>query len=489
MAETSLVDRLKGAKVAVVGDVILDNHVYGRVSRVSDEAPVPVLHVRDERAALGGAANVAANIAALGGQARLIGVIGEDQAGARVAALIGDYREAIDPRLTADRSRPTTAKTRYLGGQQQVVRVDREATTPIAGRIEDDAIEDIAEAAADCAVLIVSDYRKGVMTDRVIAALLAAAHKHARPVIVDSKRADMAIYRGAAYIAPNRRELTAAVGLPCETDEEAAAAAAALIARTDAGVLLTRSEKGMSLFRKDAAALHFAAEARDVFDVSGAGDTVTGVFALGLAAQLPIEQALRVANAAAGVVVGHAGTVVVMPGELRRALGARAGLRPAGSPPAATALPVALAQRRQWAAEGLVVGFTNGCFDLLHPGHVSLLAQASAACDKLIVALNSDESVRRLKGADRPIQDLDSRAAVVGAIRGVDLVVAFAEDTPLELIRALEPDLLVKGADYSESAVVGADLVKARGGRVLLANLEPGQSSSVLVKRAGGTRP
>jgi D-beta-D-heptose 7-phosphate kinase/D-beta-D-heptose 1-phosphate adenosyltransferase len=198
---------------------------------------------------------------------------------------------------------------------------------------------------------------------------------------------------------------------------------------------------------------------------------------------------MRVANAAAGVVVGHAGTVVVAPGELRQALGARAGLRPAERPPAATPLPQALAQRRLWAAEGLVVGFANGCFDLLHPGHVSLLSQAAAACDKLIVALNSDDSVRRLKGADRPIQDLDSRAAVIGAIRGVDLVVSFSEDTPLELITALEPDLLVKGADYKEADVVGADLVKAKGGKVFLAQLEGGQSTSQIVKRAGIKRP
>jgi D-beta-D-heptose 7-phosphate kinase/D-beta-D-heptose 1-phosphate adenosyltransferase len=489
MSDTGLADRLKGARVAVIGDVILDNHVYGRVSRVSDEAPVPVLHVRDERQALGGAANVAANIASLGAKARLIGVIGEDQAGARIMSLIGEFKEQVEPFLTSDRNRPTTAKTRYLGGQQQVVRVDRETTAPITGQTEDDLIEDIEDAAAACDVLVISDYRKGVLTDRVIAAILAAAKQHKRRVIVDSKHANMSVFRGADFIAPNRRELTAATGLPCEKDDEALAAANALIAITGAGVLLTRSEKGMSLYRAGETPLNFSAEAREVFDVSGAGDTVTAVFALGIAAGVSIEQAMRVANAAAGVVVGKAGTVVVTTGELRHALGARAGVRPAERPQAATPLPQALAQRRLWAAEGLVVGLANGCFDLLHPGHISLLSQASAACDKLIVALNSDESVRRLKGADRPVQDLESRAAVIGALRGVDLVVSFSEDTPLELIRQIEPDLLVKGADYAEADVVGADLVKARGGRVLLANLERGQSTSEIVKRAGVKRP
>ena len=489
MSDTGLADRLKGAQVAVIGDVILDNHVYGRVTRVSDEAPVPVLHVRDERQALGGAANVAANIAALGGKARLIGVIGDDQAGARIMGLIGEKLGGIEPFLTSDRSRPTTAKTRYLGGTQQVVRVDRETAAPISGQTEDDLIEDIEEAAEACAVLVLSDYRKGALTDRVIAAAIAAAKANNRLVVVDSKRTDMSVFAGADFVAPNRKELTAATGLPCEKDDDAAKAAAAMIATTGAGVLLTRSEKGMSLYREGKPPVHFSAEAREVFDVSGAGDTVTGVFALGLAAGVSIEQAMRAANAAAGVVVGKAGTVVVTPTELRTALGARAGVRPAEGPPKVTALTQAQAQRRLWASEGLVVGFANGCFDLLHPGHVSLLAQASAACDKLIVALNSDDSVRRLKGPERPIQDVDSRAAVIGAIRGVDLVVAFSEDTPLELIRALEPDVLVKGADYKEADVVGGDLVKARGGRVLLAGLEQGQSTTEIVKRAGVKRP
>jgi D-beta-D-heptose 7-phosphate kinase/D-beta-D-heptose 1-phosphate adenosyltransferase len=486
MSDISLVDRLKGASVAVIGDVMLDNHVFGHVSRVSEEAPVPILHVQDERQALGGAANVAANIASLGGRPRLIGLLGEDQAAARFMSLLGEAR--IEPRLLSDRARPTTVKTRYLGARQQMVRVDRERIAPPPERLEAELIEEIEEAAAECAVLVGSDYGKGVLSDRVLAALMAAAARRDKPVVIDPKRPDFTAYRGARYIKPNRRELAQAAGLPCETDEEAQNAAARAIAQSGAAILLTRSEKGMSLFPPVGAAIHLSAEAREVFDVSGAGDTVTGVFSLGLAAGVSIEQAMRLANAAAGVVVGKVGTVVVTPQELSAALGGRVGLKSAEAPPAAAPLAEAVAQRRLWAAEGLVVGFTNGCFDLLHPGHISLLAQASAACDKLIVALNTDESVRRLKGPERPIQDFRSRAAVIGAIRGVDLVVGFAEDTPFELIRALEPDLLIKGADYSENEVVGAELVKARGGRVLLAVLEEGQSTSAIVRRAGAKR-
>ncbi|MGE3302650.1 MAG: D-glycero-beta-D-manno-heptose-7-phosphate kinase [Hyphomonadaceae bacterium] len=482
MSDLGLVDRLKHAKVAVIGDVILDNHVFGQVSRVSEEAPVPVLHVRDERQALGGAANVAANVAALGGSVRLIGVLGEDAAARQVMELIA--QSAIDPRLFSDRERPTITKTRYLGAKQQIVRVDRERITPAPERVERDVIEEIEEAAEECDVLVISDYGKGLLSDAVLAAAIEAAHKHKKPIFVDPKRRDFTGYRGADYIKPNRRELSLATGLPCETDDEAREAAAIAARQCGAAILLTRSEKGMSLFPTRGEAMHLSSEARDVADVSGAGDTVTAVFTLALAAKLTVEQAMRLANAAAGVTVTKVGAATVSPEELSAAMGLRAGRAAPEAPPAALPLADAIDQRRRWAAEGLVVGFTNGCFDLLHPGHISLLAQASAACDKLIVALNSDDSVRRLKGADRPIQDLDARAAVIGAVRGVDLVVSFAEDTPLELIRALEPDILVKGADYKESEVVGADLVKAAGGRVVLARLTDGQSTTAIVKKA-----
>lgn len=475
----ALVAKLAGARVAVVGDVMLDHYVYGRVTRLSPEAPTPVLHVKGERHVLGGAANVAANIVALGGQALLVGVIGADAAGEiftrEVASLAG-----VQADLVIDPVRPTILKTRYLGGQYQLVRVDRESTDAITGAISEKALSAARAAIAEADILVLSDYGKGLLSDAALAALFAAAKAAGKPVIVDPKRMRFGDYRGASVITPNRKELSAAVGLPCETDAEAQAAAAAAQAVSGADILLTRSENGMSLFAADAAPLHLKAEAREVFDVSGAGDTVVAAFALARAAGMASADALHIANAAAGVVVQKLGTATVSPDELTAALshGARAATT------AVTPSPTALARRAQWAAEGLRVGFANGCFDLLHPGHVSLIAQAAAACDRLIVALNSDASVARLKGPTRPIQSLAARAEVIGALKGVDLVMAFEEDTPLELITALKPDVLVKGADYREDQVVGGDIVKAHGGRIVLADLTPGQSTSAIVAKS-----
>ncbi len=488
MALPTLLQKFRGARIAVVGDVMLDNHVVCRASRISDEAPVPVLLIDHERRALGGAGNVAANIAAMGGAAELIGLVGADAGGAAVQALIDAHGGAITGRLQVAGERATVTKTRYLGGAQQVVRVDRESATPATGALADAVIADIERAVSACDVVVVSDYGKGVLTDDVLAALFAACARAGKPSIVDPKRPKFSDYRGASFITPNRKELARAADAPTDSDEEAAHAADIAIRDSGAAILLTRSEKGMSLYRAGAAPLHLAATAREVFDVTGAGDTVVAGLALALAAALPYEQAMRIANAAAGAVVAKVGTAVVTDAELAAALVAQGHPSPSHGESTAPALPATIeearALRARWRAEGHVVGFTNGCFDLLHEGHVSLIAQASAACDRLIVALNSDSSVRRLKGQSRPLQSLPARAAIMAALRGVDLVLTFEEDTPLALIAALEPDVLVKGADYEESEVVGGDLVKAAGGRIVRARLSAGQSTSELVRKA-----
>ena len=488
MTRSYTVDTLARASLVVLGDVMLDHHVYGKVQRVSDEAPVPIVHVRSERFTLGGAANVAANAAALGAHVTLIGMIGDDAAGSRLVDMADAAEGRLTARISVEPGRPTTVKTRYLGGQQQIVRVDREEIAPCLQATEAALIDDLDEALRTGAkVLVVSDYGKGVLTDRMLAHAFAAARAAGVPTIVDPKRKHFADYRGASMITPNRRELSEAVRLPCETDSEAAQAADVAIGQTGAAILLTRSEKGMSLFRPDAAPVHLPAEAREVFDVSGAGDTVVATIAAALAARMPVERAMRAANAAAGIVVAKLGTAVVTREELASALAGdddRHALAQMLAGSSVTPLSSALDKRAEWRARGLSVGFTNGCFDLVHPGHISLIAQAAAACDRLIVALNADESVTRLKGPSRPVQTLEARARVIGAIRGVELVVSFAEDTPAEIIEHLQPDVLVKGADYQEHEVVGGDMVKARGGRVLLASLEAGQSTSTLVHRA-----
>ncbi|WP_269715362.1 D-glycero-beta-D-manno-heptose-7-phosphate kinase [Caulobacter sp. NIBR2454] len=482
MQEIEQVERLTSGRVVVVGDLMLDHYVFGQVDRISAEAPVPVLHVGGERWTLGGAANVAANIMALGGQADLIGIVGDDADGARLEGLLDTPHGAVAAHLVTVPGRPTSLKTRYLSGQQQMIRVDRESAEAAGKKQEDALIGAVAGALPHGGVLVLSDYGKGVLGDRVLAALFELARDRSATTIVDPKRRDLSAYRGADFITPNRKELSLSVGLPCETDKEAAAAAQAAFDVSAAAVLLTRSEKGMSLFRDGAKPVHLATMAKSVFDVSGAGDTVVAAVALGLASGLTAEAAMRLANAAAGVVVAKQGTAVATPRELidelrgpaQRAEGAT-GLLP---------LKGLCDLRADWSRQGLTVGFTNGCFDLVHPGHVSLLRQAAEQCDRLIVALNSDASVSRLKGPTRPIQALEARARVIAAIKGVDAVVAFEDDTPLALIEALQPDVLVKGADYTEDKVVGGDVVKANGGRVYLANLVDGQSTTAIAARA-----
>lgn len=465
----------------VLGDVMVDHYVTGRVARVSEEAPVPILHVSGERWTPGGAANVAANIAALDGHAVLMGVAGEDPAATVLDALLRGLAPGVDSRIVIEHGRPTTVKTRYMGGQHQVLRVDREQATPIELSSSAALLEGVREDLAHARALVLSDYAKGVLTPDLVAQIIALARASGVPVLVDPKRADWSVYAGASLITPNRRELSQATGLPCETDEQCLLAAERAIDSTGAAILLTRSEKGMSLYRAGAAPRHLAARAREVFDVSGAGDTVAAAMALGLAAGLDMATAMGVANLAAGVVVAKRGTATATREEVLADL--RAGEAVAAAAPGAITLEDAIALRRSWAEQGLSVGFANGCFDILHAGHVSLIRQAEAACDRLIMALNTDASVKRLKGPDRPAQNEQARASVMAAMKGVDAVILFDEDTPLEAIRALTPDVLVKGADYSEDAIVGADIVRARGGRILRADLADGHSTTRILNR------
>lgn len=482
MQEIEQVGRLARGRVVVVGDLMLDHYVFGQVDRVSPEAPVPVLHVGGERWTLGGAANVAANILALGGQADLVGVVGDDADAERLAGLLQTAHGPVTAHLVKAAGRPTALKTRYLSGQQQMIRVDREDCSALSATQEDAVVDAVAGVLPTNGVLVISDYGKGLLSDRVLAALFALAQARKATTLVDPKRRDLGAYEGADFITPNRKELALSTGLPCESDDEARAAAAAAFAVSGASVLLTRSEKGMSLFRDGTPPVHLATTARSVFDVSGAGDTVVAAVALGLAGGLRIEAAMRLANAAAGVVVGKHGTAVATPNELIDEL--RGPLQRAEGVTGLLPLKAMSDLRADWARQGLTVGFTNGCFDLVHPGHVSLLRQAAEQCDRLIVALNTDASVSRLKGPTRPIQPLEARARVMAAIKGVDAVVAFEEETPLALIQALQPDVLIKGSDYTEDGVVGGDVVKANGGRVYLAVLVDGQSTTAIAARA-----
>ena len=467
-----------GARVLVVGDAMLDIYVEGAVDRISPEAPVPVMRRQRVRETPGGAANVAANIVGLGGTAHLVCATGIDGEGDRLAAALTGAGVTFD--LVRTDTRPTTTKTRFVSGQNQLLRLDSEVAAPIPQNCEAEIAAAVAAHIEGCRAVVLSDYRKGLLTDTMLAKILALAATHGVPVVVDPKRTDFAAYRGAAFLKPNLAELAAATGLPVGTDSEVERAASVLVERSGAGILVTRSGAGMSLVRQGQAALHMHAHAHEVYDVTGAGDTVIAAFALAMASGHTPESAMALANVAGGIAVSHPGTAIVRADELEaeRALLADEEIAAKG---AIVDAESAQRLRQIWKRQGLVVGFTNGCFDLVHPGHIALLREAGRACDRLIVGLNSDASVRRLKGEQRPVQSELARAAVLGAIDHVNLVVIFESDTPYELIKALAPDLLVKGADYKVEEIVGADLVTAAGGRVMTVDLVPGQSTTRLV--------
>ncbi|MFG1463042.1 D-glycero-beta-D-manno-heptose-7-phosphate kinase [Xanthobacter sp. DSM 24535] len=472
----------KPGAVAVIGDVMVDRYILGSVSRISPEAPVPVLLHGAERIVPGGAANVAANAAAMGAPIRLVALVGADAEAAQLRAALAPYALIDLSGLITDPTRPTVTKTRVMSGRQQIVRIDAEVSAAPSEQMEDELIAAARRAIAGCRVVVLSDYAKGVFSDRVIGALIVAAKTEGVPVIVDPKRRTFEAYRGASLVTPNRRELSEATGLPDDTDADAERAAAAASVQFGGDVLVTRAEKGMTLWRRNGTVLHVPAEAREVFDVSGAGDTALAALALSLACGLDLEASVPVANAAAAIAVAKLGTAVVTRAELIAAL--HRSVPQVESAGAQVTWDEARAILNRWRASGARIVFTNGCFDLLHPGHVGMLETAAAQGDRLVVALNTDASVRRLKGPTRPLQDENARARVIGAMRCVDLVVLFDEDTPLEIITALLPDVLVKGADYRPEDVVGADVVIANGGKLVLADVTPGQSTSTLVARA-----
>jgi D-beta-D-heptose 7-phosphate kinase / D-beta-D-heptose 1-phosphate adenosyltransferase len=476
---TDLVERLRGLPVLCVGDVMLDRFVHGTVDRISPEAPIPVLRIDSEQAMLGGAGNVVRNLVALGAQPRLVSVVGDDAAGREVLELVG-AEPGLFPDILVERGRQTTIKTRYVAGGQQMLRADRETVTPVGQPTRDRAIDAALAVLGECRAVILSDYAKGLIVGDLAARLIAEAGRQGKPVIVDPKGPDYGRYRGATIVTPNRGELAEATRLPVASDADIAAAGERLRLAIDAtGILVTRGAEGMTLVSAEGVQ-HLAAEAREVFDVSGAGDTAAATLSVALAANLSFGVAARLANVAAGIVVGKTGTAVVHARELAGAL-RKADLL-SGADKLADRVE-AVERAAQWRASGLKIGFTNGCFDLLHPGHVSLLSQTRAACDRLIVAINSDASVRLLKGPSRPVQHEAARATVLASLASVDLVVIFTDETPIQLIEAIRPDVLVKGADYSIDQVVGADLVQSYGGRVLLAQLLPGHSTTATLAR------
>jgi D-beta-D-heptose 7-phosphate kinase/D-beta-D-heptose 1-phosphate adenosyltransferase len=472
----------RAARILVIGDVMLDHFIYGDIHRLSPEAPVPVLRVRREFMMPGGAGNVAASAAALRANVMLVAVIGDDAAGRDCRAALDACGDGLAHELLVDPTRATTRKQRGVGSGQHVGRYDWEATHPLCHDMEERVLEAFRRRLRHSNVVVLSDYAKGVCTPRIIGTVMREAASQSIPVIVDPKKRDFSVYAGASIVTPNRLELSAMSGLACDNDETCEQAASLAIRATGAAILTTRSEQGMSLFQDGSPPVHARAMRRDPVDVSGAGDTVLAVVAAAIGSGRDAASALPIANAAAAHVIGRSGTATATIEDIAAILsGAGAELVPRQD---------LLQQVAAWRAKGQSVGFTNGCFDILHAGHIDLLSQAAAACDHLIVGLNDDASIKRLKGPSRPFQSLPARAKVLGALSSVRRVVAFTEDTPLDLILAIAPDVLVKGSDYREEEIVGAAEVRRRGGSVLRIDLLNGFSTTRIAARmAGVTEP
>ncbi len=463
------VPEFAGHRLLVVGDVMLDRYWSGVTERVSPEAPVPIVHVDDTEERPGGAANVAVNLASLGASATLLGLVGKDSEAGELGRLLKEL--AIENALLSRPEAPTVTKLRVLARHQQLIRLDfergfgREAANSLAAHFE--------SLLSGHTVAIASDYAKGALGE--MPRLVAAARAAGVPFLVDPKGRDFARYRGAWGLTPNRAEFEAVVG-PCPDLRTLVERGERLRVELDLQTLLiTRSEQGMTLIEANQAPVHLAARAREVADVTGAGDTVIAVFGAGLASGLRPAAAATLANMAAGIVVGRVGAASVTPVELKLAAHAHG----RGHVEESELLALVAAARRR----GERIVMTNGCFDILHAGHVRYLAESRALGDRLVVAVNDDSSVRRLKGDERPVTPLEDRVAVLAALADVDWVVPFGEDTPQRLIEAVAPDVLVKGGDYQAEEIAGADAVRRRGGEVQVFPLLEGRSTSALIDR------
>jgi len=471
--------KMSDARVLVVGDLILDKYTWGNVGRISPEAPVQVVEVEREEVRLGGAGNVVNNLLSLGCQVALTSVVGADADGRELLSLLQQF--GLDTSAIQQlKHRKTSCKTRILANNQQMLRVDRESIEPITAIEQDELYAKVVESLPHVNAVLISDYLKGVLVPELLERIIATCREQQLPVIIDPKGNDFSRYCGATALTPNRREAEIATGIAITDDESLLEAGGSLLHKLKLNaVVLTRSEAGMSLFTNDGAINHFPTEAREVFDVSGAGDTVVATIGASLAVGMQLEDAVKLGNLAAGIVVGKLGTSTVTPDEILNLL-----LRQSGTTESKILSPaqlgLALAPLR---IAGKQIVFTNGCFDLLHAGHVKYLQHARQLGDLLVMGLNSDASIRRLKGEKRPLLEEAERAQILAALDCIDFLVVFDEDTPLELLQTVRPNILAKGGDYSADQVVGKELVESYGGRVELIQFVEGKSTTGIVEK------
>ncbi|MGB8768333.1 MAG: bifunctional D-glycero-beta-D-manno-heptose-7-phosphate kinase/D-glycero-beta-D-manno-heptose 1-phosphate adenylyltransferase HldE [Candidatus Korobacteraceae bacterium] len=469
----------RSARILVIGDVMLDKYIWGDVERISPEAPVPVVRATWQNERPGGAANVAMNLAGLGACVTVTGFAGGDEEQERLESMLAEA--GIEPALTEVAGVPTTTKLRVFSGNQQMMRLDTEVAPSPSDCAYSTLLKTVSKALPNADAVVLSDYAKGVLTESVCRTIIDEANNLEVPVLVDPKQRSFSRYRGATTICPNLKELSAVTGEPVADIDRLLAAGQAQLDLLDMEfMVVTMGAKGIAVLCKDSR-LHAPAVARQVYDVSGAGDTVIAVLALAMACDVEIEAAVQLANLAAGIVVNKVGTVPIQREEL---LGALSQERALHMDEKVLPLERLLSRLAMWRSAGDRVVFTNGCFDILHIGHITLLERARRKGDRLIVAVNSDASVRRLKGRSRPIAAESERARILAALSAVDAVVVFNESTPLKLIEEIRPDVLVKGGDYREEAVVGAHEVRAWGGRVELIPLVEGISTTRLIAKA-----
>jgi D-beta-D-heptose 7-phosphate kinase / D-beta-D-heptose 1-phosphate adenosyltransferase len=475
----SLFSHIGRLKCLVIGDLMLDEYLWGKTDRISPEAPVQVVDVVREEMRLGGAGNVANNLVALGAQVSVCSVIGQDQNGQTLLSAFRDRNIDVEA-ILLDPQRHTSKKTRVVASNQQIVRIDRESRDVLSADFEQQVCLWIIENIFQFNVILLSDYLKGVLTNKVIETVVSTAMRYGIPVLVDPKGSDYSRYKGTTILTPNRKEAEAASGVAIVDKESLAKAASIILEKAGLKYLLiTRSEEGMSLFSLDKEPVHIPTVAREVFDVSGAGDTVLASIAIGIAAGMEITEAAGLANIAAGIAVSKLGTSIVTPNEIINAVA----LTHSDSDSKIKNRDVLAAIVETEKAKGKTIVFTNGCFDLLHAGHVKYLQKARCLGDMLILGLNSDTSVRRLKGESRPLIGEDERAHILAALNCIDYVVIFDGDTPLEIITQLKPHILVKGGDYAAEDVVGKDVVESYGGRVELVTFVDGKSTTNIIER------
>ena len=473
------IPQFEQAKVLVVGDVMLDRYWSGSATRVSPEAPVPVVRVEEEEQRAGGAGNVAFNIAALGGSATLLGVVGNDSTGDEIEKLLEG--SGVDCDLIHSKEWQTVSKLRILSRHQQLLRADFESNNRDKNNPNDpiflSQLEDkLSQHIKDAGTVILSDYGKGTLDN--IQKLIAIAKKHGKPVLIDPKGQDYSRYSGATLITPNLSELQAVVG-NIANEEELVEKAENLRQKLNlTALLVTRSEDGMTLLQENFPPMHLPTHARDVYDVTGAGDTVIAVLATSLSSSMGMPDATRLANLAAGLVVGKVGTATTNSTELHRAL--HDDFTDEYGVLTEDELSAAIKQAQ---ARGEKVIMTNGCFDLLHAGHVTYLEQARKLGDRLVVAVNSDESVKMLKGDSRPLNELSTRMTILSALQSVDWVIPFAEETPERLYCKVLPDTIVKGGDYKPEEIAGGKCVIANGGEVKVLEFLDGHSTTNIINK------